>query len=164
MADLIHQKLVVQIDSNTRILVDRDRILDRWVQGYIDRLRPRLVIGRYKPESVNWWQNATLEGGLWSGEVAAAMLTNSIKPGSFMIFGEPPSHAFILKHHLQKDPSGSVEILKSFESQLNLSPLGKNCVHPLLIYADLMSVDDDRTREVAQIIYDRYLHTLIQTA
>ncbi len=34
----------------------------------------------------------------------------------------------------------------------------------LLVYADLLSIDDDRTREVAQIIYDRYLRTIIETA
>ncbi|HOC32193.1 MAG TPA: type IV toxin-antitoxin system AbiEi family antitoxin, partial [Armatimonadota bacterium] len=40
---------------------------------------------------------------------------------------------------------------------------GGLCVHPLLVYADLLSIDDDRTREIAQSIYDRYLHTLIET-
>jgi hypothetical protein len=37
-------------------------------------------------------------------------------------------------------------------------------VHPLLVYADLMSIDDERTHEVAQSVYERYLRTLIETA
>jgi hypothetical protein len=36
--------------------------------------------------------------------------------------------------------------------------------HALLVYADLLSIDDDRTREVAQNIYDRYLRTIMETA
>lgn len=164
MADLIQQGLVVQVDSGRRVLVERARILERWIQGYLDRLRPGIIIERYQPASANWWYAAKLEGGLWSGEVAAAMLTDSLKPGTVTIFGGRPSHAFVLQHQLQKDSQGSVEFLKPIWRLPHPSAWEKQCVHPLLVYADLMSINDDRTREAANIIYDRYLRSIIETA
>ena len=154
----------MQVDSGRRVLVERARILERWIQGYLDRLRPGIIIERYQPASANWWHAAKLEGGLWSGEVAAAMLTDSLKPGTVTIFGERPSHAFVLQHQLQKNPQGSVEFLKPIWRPPHPSAWEKQCVHPLLVYADLMSINDDRTREAANIIYDRYLRSIIETA
>jgi hypothetical protein len=67
-------------------------------------------------------------------------------------------------HSLQKDADGTVEFLKPFWRTPQARAGGSLCVHPLLVYADLLSIDDDRTREAAQIIYDRYLRTIIETA
>jgi hypothetical protein len=62
------------------------------------------------------------------------------------------------------DPEGTVEFLKPFWRMSQAPSSGPQCVHPLLVYADLLSVDDDRTREVAQNIYGKYLRTIIETA
>ena len=164
MADLIRQGLVIAQEDDARILVERKRILEQWIQGYTDRLRPRLVIERYRPTRGDWWRTARLESGLWSGEVAAALLTGDLKPGTATIFGASPSHAFVLDHGLQKDPQGTVEFLKPFWRETAVPAAAKHCVHPLLVYADLMSIDDDRTHEAAQAVYDRYLRSLIETA
>ena len=164
MADLILQKFVIPASPGHRMLADRFRILERWVQGYLGRLRPGLVVERYRPARADWWQSAELSDGLWSGETAAALLTQSLKPQTATVFGGSPSHDFVLKHLLQKDPEGTVEFLKPFWRTPQARAGGDPCVHPLLVYADLLSIDDDRTREVAQTIYDRYLRTIIETA
>jgi hypothetical protein len=164
MADLIRQGFVVDRGGGFRRLSERKRILERWVQSYADRLRPGLVIGRYRPAKGDWWKTARLEGGLWSGEVAAALLTGDLKPGTATIFGAIPSHAFVLDHDMQKDPQGTVEFLKPFWQDSVMPTASNNCVHPLLVYADLMSIDDERTHEVAQSIYDRYLRSIIEAA
>ena len=164
MADLIRQGYVINRDDGTRHLAERRRILERWVQSYADRLRPGLTIGRYRPARGDWWKSASPEGGLWSGEVAAALLTGELKPGTATIFGASPSHAFVLDHGLQKDPRGTVEFLRPFWGGSVAPAAASNCVHPLLVYADLMSIDDERTHEVAQSVYDRYLRPIIETA
>ncbi len=163
MADLIQQQYIIQVSAGHRMLVNRVSLLERWVQGYQERLRPSLLLGRYQPAQANWWRDAVLENGLWSGETAAALLTHSLKPQTATIFGSLPSHAFILKHQLQKDPAGSVEFLKPLWPTTNHKPVQGHCVHPLLIYADLLSIDDDRTREVAKIIYEHHIHPIINT-
>ncbi|MEI6646429.1 MAG: type IV toxin-antitoxin system AbiEi family antitoxin [bacterium] len=164
MADLMDQKLVIQVSPGHRMLADRPRILERWVQGYIERLRPSLVVERYRPPRADWWQDAILSDGLWSGETAAALLTHVLKPQTSTIFGNRPSHDFVLKHLLQKDPEGTVAFLKPFWRTSQDPSGGVPCVHPLVVYADLLSIDDDRTREVAKHIYDKYLRTIIETA
>jgi len=163
MADLIRQNFVVQVSPGKRMLANRLRLLERWVQAYVARMRPGLVVERYRPARADWWQDAELADGLWSGETAAALLTQSLKPQTFTVFGGRPSHDFVLRHSLQKDADGTVEFLKPFWRKPPARADGSRCVHPLLVYADLLSIDDDRTREVAQLIYDRYLRTIIET-
>jgi hypothetical protein len=165
VAELMDQKLILQVSPGHRMLADRPLILERWVQGYIERLRPGLVMERYRPSRMDWWQNATLpEGMLWSGETGAALLTHDLKPQTATVFGNRPAHDFVLKHLLQKDPEGSIEFLAPFWGLPPVRTKSSPCVHPLLVYADLLSIDDDRTREVAKQIYDKYLRTLIETA
>lgn len=163
MADLIQQQYVIPVSAGHRMLVNRVSLLERWVQGYQERLRPSLLLGRYRPVQADWWRDAVLENGLWSGETAAALLTQSLKPQTATIFGSLPSHAFVLKHQLQKDAAGTVEFLKPLWPTPNHKTVKGQCVHPLLIYADLLSIDDDRTREVAKIIYEHHIHPIIKT-
>jgi hypothetical protein len=164
MADLIRQGFVITLEGGVRHLAERKRLLERWVQAYAERLRPNLLIGRYRPAQGDWWKTATLENGLWSGEVAAALITGELKPGTATIFGASPSHAFVLEHSLQKDPQGTVEFLRPFWKDSVLPATSNNCVHPLLVYADLMSIDDERTHEVAQSVFNRHLRTIFETA
>jgi hypothetical protein len=123
-----------------------------------------LVLERYRPKRGDWWKTANLESGLWSGEVATALLTGELKPGTTTIFGPVPSHAFVLGHDLQKDPLGTVEFVKPFWRDSAVPPASNHCAHPLLIYADLMSIDDERTHEAAQTVYDLHLRSIIETA
>ncbi|MDA0576707.1 MAG: type IV toxin-antitoxin system AbiEi family antitoxin [Verrucomicrobia bacterium] len=164
MPDLIRQGYVIAVDKNTRLLVERRQLLERWVVAYGERLRPGLVAGRFQPPTAAWWKEAVLRSGLWSGEVAAAILTGYLKPGTSAIFALTPGNDFILRHGLRIDPQGDVEFLKPFWQEPPLWEPEKNCVHPLLVYADLLAIDDDRTRETAQVIYDQHLRPIIEAA
>ena len=164
MADLIRLGRVMDVEPGVRTLSGRTRILERWVQGYLEDLRPRLVLARYRPAQVDWWKDAELDGGLWSGEVAEAKLTGTLKPGAVTIFGPAPSHSFVLRHRLQKDAQGTVEFLTTFWRRDAAPGVASSCVHPLLVYADLLAIDDDRTREAAQAIYDHHLRSIIETS
>ncbi len=165
MPDLLRQGFVVDMGHGQRMLADRKRLMEHWMHGYATRLRPRMVQARYQPATMDWWKTAMLDQALWSGEVAAAKMTRQLKPGTATLFGEPLSHEFILNHGLQKDPKGTVECVKPFLPLCRLSAKSdSDCVHPLLVFADLVFVDDDRTREIAQIVYDNHLRSTIETA
>lgn len=164
MADLVRQGLVINEAPGRRRLVNRTEALERWVQGYIERLKPKLRMARYSTSNQRWWQDTNLEQGqLWSGEVAAAKLTGDLKPGTATIVGPRLSHSFLLRHELQLDPQGSVELIRPLGDSGPVLNARADCVHPLLVYADLVAVDDDRTREVATTIYERYLRPIIET-
>lgn len=152
-------------DNKTRLLFDRKNLLQKWVSNYADRLRPKLLQQRYRMrQSDNLQFNIDFSGPdvLWGGEVAAARLTNFLRPQQATIYARGQIGDLILNNDLRPDPDGDVEILDMFWSD-NLTSVDKNCVHPLLVYADLMASNVARNAETAQRIYDDHLRQIIKS-
>ena len=144
-------------------LVEKERLLERWVTAYAEQLRPKLLLGRYRGAE-GWWQQAQLdpEQALWGGDVAAAKLTNYLKPQLVTIYVERDQAGLILlPNRLKKDPEGEVELLARFWQPGTIPPHGDS-VHPLLIYADLMVTGNQRNIETARMIYDQHLLQLVR--
>lgn len=149
-------------ERNAR-LINREKLLERWVTGYAEQLRPKLVIGRFRGPD-NWWQQANLnpEQALWGGEVAAAKLTGYLKPQEITIYidkGDPA--AVLLPNRLRKDPTGDVELLQRFWLPETV-PANGDMVHSLLVYADLVATGNQRNLETARMIYDQHIVQLIR--
>src|SRR5207247_11168992 len=96
-----------------------------------------------------------------SGEVAAAKLTNYLKPAAYTVYLDPQNGdealaTLVKRHRLRADPHGNVEALDAFWT---LQPQGTppDLVPPLLVYADLMATLDPRNLEVAKRIRADYL-------
>ena len=144
-------------------LVEKERLLEGSVTAYAEQLRPKLLLGRYRGAE-GWWQEAQLdpEQALWGGEVAAAKLTNYLKPQLVTIYVERDRAGLILlPNRLKKDPEGEVELLARFWQPGTIPPRGDR-VHPLLIYADLMVTGNQRNIETARMIYDQHLLQLVR--
>ena len=163
MDDLIASHFVEEELPERRRLVNRRKLFERWVPDYATRLRPKLVMARFRPPHVRWWENADLgDWGLWGGEVAGAKLTEFLVPETSTIYAASVPDSFIVQHDLRKDPAGTVEILKPM-NRLSPEMNWNGCVHPLLAYADLAATDIDRNLQTAQRMYDRYLRQLIES-
>ncbi len=144
-------------------LIEKERLLERWVTAYAEQLRPKLVLGRYRGAE-GWWRQATLnpEKALWGGEVAAANLTNYLKPQVVTVYVDRDNPAAVLiPNRLQKDPQGDVELVARFWRPETIPP-HKDMVHPLLVYADLLATGNQRNIETARMIYDRHLVQLVR--
>jgi hypothetical protein len=142
-------------------LLERERLLERWITGYAEQLRPKLAHGRYRG-AAGWWQDARLQGGLWGGEVAAAKLTGHLKPEVVTIYLDEDDPAAVLTaHKLRKDPDGEVELLYRFWQPDTIPPHG-DTVHPLLVYADLLASGNQRNLETARMIYDQHIVRLVR--
>jgi hypothetical protein len=135
-----------------RRLLQPERLLQQWVEAYARTLRPRLLLGRFHTDQLDWYK--TLDPGkygyLLGGEPAAARLTQHLRPGTVTLYGQKVEPRFILDQRLRPDPKGKVEILRRFwkfdnDDQL-LTPLP-------LIYADLLAIGDARCLETAKVIY-----------
>jgi len=127
-------------------LIERERLLERWVTAYAEQLRPRLFHGRYRGPD-GWWNNAALqpEVALWGGEVAAAKLTGYLKPQEITMYVDKGNPAAVLTAcRLKKDPEGDVELLYRFWQPDTVAP-HHDMVHPILIYADLMATGNQRS-------------------
>ena len=144
-------------------LINKEKLLERWLNAYTEQLRPKLLLGRYRGTD-GWWQNAQLkpEQALWGGETAAAKLTDYLKPQEITVYLDKDNTAAVLiPNRLKKDPAGDVELVARFWQPDTIPPNG-DMVHPLLVYADLMATGNQRNMETARIIYAEHIIQLIR--
>ncbi|WP_319523421.1 type IV toxin-antitoxin system AbiEi family antitoxin [uncultured Desulfosarcina sp.] len=156
--DLKEMGFLIEMDKRERRLTKLDTLQKRWVEAYPDQLRPKLVIDRFNADNPEWWKTTNpLDYDMhWGGEVAAAKLTQQLRPEKVIIYGKELPGKLIIKNKLRKTDEGKIEILKPFWKFED--PLAdKGIVPPLLIYADLMATGDERNIETAGILYDTYL-------
>jgi hypothetical protein len=155
-----------------RRLLEPARLLDEWVTTFPIRLRPKLNPRRFRAADPGWWEQARLpDGARWGGEVAAAKLTDHLKPAAATIYLEPETArealaTLVQEHRLRADPQGNVEIVDAFWKLPELPEKGapRDLVPPLLVYADLMATLDPRNLEVAKRIRERYIEHALRRA
>ncbi len=144
-------------------LIRKETLLERWVTGYVEQLRPKLIHGRYQGPA-GWWHNVVLdpEPALWGGEVAAAKLTKHLKPQDVTLYVDRQNpNTILIEHRLRKDPLGDVTLLYRFWN-LDAIPPEQDMAPPLLVYADLMATGEQRNLETARMIYEKYIVQLIR--
>jgi hypothetical protein len=154
-------------ENKVRRLVRKPELFDRWVAAYPLKFRPKLELGRYQAPNPDWWQTVTIAqyGAVWGGEVAAAKLTNYLRPAIATIYATEIPPRLILDRQLKKDPNGNVELLQRFwRPDILPAPNDLQKVElqylapPLLIYADLIATAEPRNLETARLIYDEFLN------
>lgn len=151
--------------GRNRILRDRLALAERWAEAYTERLRPKLLRGRFDAPDPQWWKRADPApfGGAWGGEPAGAMLTAFLRPEIVTLYvpkrpDAPGTYArFIAENGLRKNPNGKLEIFETFWDPEIIGPTEQGTVHPLLVYADLMATQDARCIETGKIIHDEQL-------
>lgn len=150
-----------------RHLINRQRLLTRWVEDYPLKLRPKLTIGNFMAKDATWWKDCDLApwGAKWGGEVAAAKLNNYLVPKVATVYlPQEQQNAFLAKARLRKVEPGVqatalVQIYRPFwQNTLDVNAdVQRDLVHPILVYADLIATGDSRNREAADTIYETYL-------
>jgi hypothetical protein len=156
-------------DNEARGLVERERLIELWATDYLARLRQRLIHHRYHMASPREWEHMQPlpQDAWWGGQVAGARLTQHLRPEKVTIYARSLPDEWIVRAKLQPDPEGNVEVLTPFWGD-NMTALWQRestiqtskCVHPLLVYADLLANGEERSSETAKRIYDTYLRHL----
>ncbi len=163
-----NEYLLENIDDSKRLLRKRE-LLQRWVNGYNETLRPKLLIGRYKSvdkDFVRNYRNQQIQdwNGNWSGEAAAGIYTNYLVPGELSMF--VPAEEGKWKKELRLVPTEQdpdIVVYKYFWNPNHpLFQITPNLAPPLLVYAELASSSDSRNLETAQKIYDDFLQFIEQ--
>ncbi|MEE8059119.1 MAG: type IV toxin-antitoxin system AbiEi family antitoxin [Pseudomonadales bacterium] len=167
--------------TKERRLVNRRKLLDRWVDAYPEKLKPKLRVGEYVNDDPYWWKEFQIEkyGAYWGGEVAAAQYTDYLKPQVVTLYlPEQAEKKLMAAAKLRKalewtaGGPGIVRIYRPFWQQ-KITALAKNkteyveknnnavvppgLVHPILVYADLIATGDSRNLETARMIYERFI-------
>lgn len=159
MADLKRMEWLRELRTG-RVLEQRGRLVDAWVDAYPRELRPRLAPRRYQVKNPDWWKQRNLEPfGTWlGGEAGAAVLTRYLRPELVTLYGDDRFAALARKIRPVKQDRGNLEVLQAF---FRFEPVeivrGYRLAPPLLIYADLVATADARNLQTAEIIRERYL-------
>jgi len=155
--------------KRNRRLLEPGPLLDEWVTNFPIKLRPKLNPRRFRAPHPDWWRQARLEtGARWGGEVAAAKLTDYLKPATCTIYLDPENArealgTLVKEHHLRADPHGNIEILDAFWN-FQLAGPQPDLVPPLLVCADLMATLDPRNLEVAKRIREQHIGHALRRA
>jgi hypothetical protein len=153
--DMRRRNFIVERDHDGRMLTKKRELIDWWVNAYAEKLRPKLLIGRYETDNYEQFQNEDITklNAQWGGEMAAGIITNYLKPEVFTIYAHKPNNDLILRLKLRDRPTGRIEIRERFWN-IEDNQRSKRIVHPILVYADLLATQDPRNIDTAKLIYD----------
>ncbi|MDE2002487.1 MAG: hypothetical protein KGJ25_03035 [Betaproteobacteria bacterium] len=153
MAELPKLGYVAEMRGKRRLL-QRARLLQQWAEFYPHTLRPRLFLGRYHADTLEWWDkiDPTKYGAVLGGEPAGGRITGFLRPGTATFYAEKIDPRLLVDLRLRTDAAGNVEIYRRFwtfeaaEAALAPAPL---------VYADLMATGDGRCIETAKLIHEQ---------
>ena len=154
--DLKKLGYLLDLGKKGRKLIRKEELLQRWINLYAELLKPKLLIGRYNTDNLDWWKQEKVitKDTLLGGETAAAILTRYLKPQKHTIYTGENHVKLLLQLKLKTAEDGNVELVKKFWNFDDLFDKD-NLVNPVLIYADLIATGDKRNLETAKIIYDK---------
>lgn len=150
------------LDDGQRRLVNKKRLFERWVDGYLEKLRPSQILACYSCNDINWWKNAEPAkfGGMWGGEVTIAKATPFMVPESVTLYfsSHEDHNNFICYYGLQKDDDGEICIYKTFWPDQTSS---EGVISPMIMYADIVDAINPGNWDVAKTFYgDAVAHLL----
>jgi hypothetical protein len=160
--------LLENYDDNKRLIRKRE-LLQRWVSGYQEILRPKLFTGMYqsiKKDFVRNYANQPIDDwqGSWGGEPAGAIYTKYLVPEILTMYVPKDDKTWMKKMSLvPSDGKQDIEVLQYFwDKDHPLFKIKPHTVPPLIVYAELTASGDSRNQETAQKIYDEYLQFIEQ--
>jgi len=82
---------VLQLDNKLKKIQRKKELLDRWMGGFAETLKPALHIGSFRFANTTGfanWKNFDLKGydTVWGGEPAGDLLTNNLNPALLTIY------------------------------------------------------------------------------
>jgi hypothetical protein len=161
--------LIDQGKGGKRQLINCRKLLDRWVEAYPEKLKPKLFVGEFISDNANWWKSIEIEkyDAYWSGEVAAAKYTEYLKPQvtTFYVSEKSGSKLFAAArlrkaNNATENRDGLVKVYRPFwpekhtPNHEHANHLRTDTVHPIIIYADLIASADSRNLEASRMLYD----------
>lgn len=166
--DLKQGGFLIEIGPKNRRLKRKQRLLDKWVDAYLERLRPKLVVGTFRAENPRWWKKVenkiTTYGAKWGGEIAAHEMMGYLTPQEVTIYLETGDGAALFnEHRFRKDPDGDIHVYRAFwKKEEAIDKLHENFINPLIAYADLIGTGDVRNLEAAEELLGEELAELIR--
>jgi hypothetical protein len=147
--EILQRNYLLQWDDGYR-WAGKLKMIDLWTANYAEILLPRLEIEYYRGTVKH---DERLQQLLPAGETAAA-IAGLMKTSHCQFWRQGNISKLIAKNRWRSDADGNIAIKKAFWPE-NRS--FEKAVPWLLVYADLMAIDDNRCQEVASEIKKKYL-------
>lgn len=156
--DLQVQGYLVKKNNKDWLLNNRETLINQWAENFLNKLQPEYLMGTFRfqaPDGIKNWNKLKLDATktYWGGEPAADILTNYLQPATLTIYTEENRIDLIKKYRLIPDTNGNIKLYTKFWKATEKN----ETVHPLVIYEDLLGINDPRTIELANLIYNEYL-------
>lgn len=145
--DELEARKFVLTTKKKRILKDKRRLLDLWVENYHHVLKPKLLVKHFAfrdEQSKAQWDKIVLpEGICWGGECAAYQVNGYLTPQKFEIYTDV-AWGNLMKTGAMRATEGEITMYQKF---------WKGSTMPIiLIYADLLGDGNSRSIEAANKI------------
>ncbi|NOX84737.1 MAG: hypothetical protein GXO86_02040 [Chlorobi bacterium] len=148
---------LLPLEKKKYIWENRKELLNQWITGYENLLKPSLYRGKFKARSD--WRNIVLnaEKTVWGGEPAGDLLTNHLRPEEFTLYTLESNYDLMKNYRLIPDEQGNILVYQMFWVNSSNSVIAPE----LLIYADLIMKKDKRCVETSQLIFDEFIKEIL---
>ncbi len=154
------------LDDGERQLVNKKRLFERWVDGYLEKLRPKQIMACYRCDNDSWWQKANPVDfqGVWGGEVIVAKATPFMVPETISLYFSSlaKQQDFASYYGLQADDDGDICIYKKFWAPSFAGDDNDDGISPMIVYADIVDSINPGSWDVAKTFYGDYVASLLQ--
>lgn len=168
MKELKEKGLVVKNRMGEWIFRDKNRLLEKWLGQYDDRLRPKLILGSYKIAPSIEEEMPQKLTTLFKGEQDAFAIGGSLGADLLIHYYRGPTTEIFIRPVLFNDIKAALKLMPAKETNITLLNLFSQRIicerktpfpvaHPLLIYAELLHQGGSRAQESAEMIYNAYL-------
>jgi len=168
MKALMRQQVVEGGRRHYRV-TDGARLLELWIQAYLEKLKPRRILGRFLApqrndvkELIDVIRREDLPV-IVGGEAGAGELTGYLRAVSAELWLEPGDFESVRNRlRLMASPEGNIVVHANFNPRISeWSPKKRIAPVPMLI-GDLVAVGDARCIETAQEIQKEYLQWTVR--
>ncbi len=158
------------LDEGERRLVNKKRLYERWVDGYLEKLRPKQILACYTSEHTsegeNWWKQADPIPfhGLWGGEIVIAKSTPFMTPETISLYfsSEVKQRDFAEACGLREDSEGEICMYRSFWSPSYAGDNNTDGLSPMIVYADIVDAINPGSWDVAKTFYGETIAQLLK--
>lgn len=156
MRELEESNFIIKTDD-TRKINNREELIERWVLGFNEILKPRLLRKTYKVidlkkfiEAINDEKDNSI---FFGGELAAEKMTDYLNPQDYVIYSNEELSQIGRQLKLIPDKEGNVKIYNTCWTE-NLFNEYDHVAPPLVVYADLIDGCSNRNMEIARTILE----------
>lgn len=175
MKELKAKELVFKNKKGKLKFLDKKSLLEKWLEYYADRLRPKLILGSYKVAPSIESEISQKLNDLLKGEQDSYATGGSLGADHLLRYYRGPSTEIFIRPELLYKVQSELKLMEAKETNMTLfnlfSPLiiykantPFSVAHPLFLYAELLHQSVSRAHETAELIYNTYLRSLIDEA